>query len=231
MIREETMMIMGVLKTAYPNYYRSMKRDEAEKTIALWTEMFADEPAELVVNAVKVLIATDEKGFPPHIGAVKAHIARITGGVKKSEYEAWGEVKRALSNSVYHAADEFEKLDPVIKRIVGSPSQLREWAQAETETLDTVISSNFQRSYRACEKNYRESLTLPSAVSEFVHTLAESKSMNAAQEPKSLPVSVKAIVNEFKETVKPPVREIPKPLTEEEFAKKRAEILRSMGIE
>ena len=69
MTRSETLAIMSILKAAYPGYYRDMKRQDAEAVVNLWAEMLADYPANLVAAAVKSHIASDRKGFPPHIGA------------------------------------------------------------------------------------------------------------------------------------------------------------------
>lgn len=238
MNRDETIVIMGILKTAYPRYYTGMKRTEAESAISLWTEMFSDDPAEIVAAAVKSFVATDEKGFPPHIGAIKSHVVKMQAGPQKSELEAWGDVKRALRNSGYNADREFDRLDPVIQRIVGAPSQLREWALAEIDTLDTVVSSNFQRSYRAISKEYREYLASPGIVRELLNETKHMGLTAAEPEPeqKSLPISVDATINQLKAEIAPNLgmfeaQKMETPLTPEEFEKKRQELLKSLEVD
>ena len=71
MDRQETMKILSVLRGAYPAFYRDTSRQEAEAIVNLWAEMFADEDYLLVGAAVKSLIVSDSKGFPPVIGQVK----------------------------------------------------------------------------------------------------------------------------------------------------------------
>lgn len=78
MNRTETLAVMSILKAAYPAYYRDMKRQDAEAVVNLWAEMLADYPADLVAAAVKSHIASDRKGFPPHIGAIIAAIGDIS---------------------------------------------------------------------------------------------------------------------------------------------------------
>lgn len=172
MNREETLAIMGVLKAAYPNYYKDMKKSEAEGIVALWTEMFKDEPAQLVAMAVKSHIATDTKGFPPHIGAIKDAIVKLHTADELTEQEAWAYVAEATRNSSYHASEEFDKLPPVVQRIVGSPQQLKEWAAMDTATLNSVVASNFQRSYKARASHERELMALPSGVKQVMEQLA-----------------------------------------------------------
>jgi hypothetical protein len=85
-----------------------------------------------------------------------------------SAFEAWHEVKKALSNGIYGSKEEFEKLSPICKRIVGSPAVLREWATLDSEELDTVVSSNFQRNYRAISENTRNYEKLPERVRQML---------------------------------------------------------------
>jgi len=51
-----------------------MREKDHFDTVVLWATMFKDEPFKLVSAAVKTFIASDEKGYPPHIGAIKATI-------------------------------------------------------------------------------------------------------------------------------------------------------------
>ena len=177
MTREETLAIMSVLKAAYPAFYKDMKRSEAESVVNLWSSMFADESADLVAAAVKAHIATDERGFPPHIGAIKASIAKLMEPEEMTEFEAWALVEKACRNSQYGSSEEFYKLPEICQRLVGSPRQLREWGMMDAETVGSVIASNFQRSYRARAKYEREQMALPSDVKALMARIASGTSM------------------------------------------------------
>lgn len=172
MTRNEILGIMSVLKAAYPNFYRGMSRNDAEDAVNLWCDMFADDHPELVGAAVKALIATDEKGYPPHIGSVKAKMRQITTPDVDTEAEAWGKVLKAISRGIYNSKEDFERFPEEIQRIVGSPSQLREWAMMDSDTIQSVVASNFQRSYRAKMKQKAEFDALPSDVKSLVGLVA-----------------------------------------------------------
>ena len=58
MTREEIIVILKVLKTAYPKFYTDMSKEEMLSTIDLWSEMFSHEDPRLVTLAVKNLINT-----------------------------------------------------------------------------------------------------------------------------------------------------------------------------
>lgn len=174
MTYDETLAIMAVLKAAYPNFYKDMKRSEAEGIVSLWTEMFRDEPAEVVAVAVKAHIANDKKGFPPHIGAIKEAILKLKRPDEMTEIEAWGYIQRATRNSIYNAVEEYKKLPELLQRLVGSPQQLRDWALMDADVVHSVVASNFQRSFKARATSEREFLALPSDVRNFMAQLADS---------------------------------------------------------
>ena len=164
MTREETIKILSVLRGAYPGFYRDITKQEAESTIALWESMFDEEPYELVGAAVKAFIAGDGKGFPPAIGQIKERIRQITQPEEMTEQEAWSFVSKALRNSIYGSEEEFAKLPPEIQAVVHDPGQLRQWARSSADDVETVIASNFMRSFRAKQKASKEYLALPTSV-------------------------------------------------------------------
>ena len=177
MTRDETIDLLSVLKAAYPNFYRDMTRKDADHVIDLWFDMFKDEPAGLVALAVKRHIATDTKGFPPHIGAIKDSIIKIQQPEEMTEIEAWNMVRNAIRSYSWDAKEQFDKLPPVLQRLVGSPNQLMEWAQMDPETVSSVVASNFQRSYKARAANEREFLALPTDVKSAMEQIAAGMKM------------------------------------------------------
>lgn len=173
MNQTETLKIMAVLRGAYPAFYRDMSRKEAESVVALWAEMFADVDAAIVAAAVKALIATDDKGFPPHIGAVMAKVRQITQPAVMTAQEAWNLVAKAIRNSAYESREEYDRLPQEIQRLVGSPNQLRDWALMDSDTVHSVVASNFQRSFTVRQKADDDFNALPRDVQAMIGTVAE----------------------------------------------------------
>lgn len=149
MNQPETLKIMAVLQAAYPNFYKDKSDDELDGIISLWHKMFELDTYEIVSAAVMTFISTDTKGFPPVIGIIKDKIIRLTTPEQMTEMEAWQLVSRALENSNYNSLQEFEKLPFEIQYVIGSPSVLKEWSTIDTSTVQSVIQSNFMRSFRA----------------------------------------------------------------------------------
>ena len=176
MNRIETLTIMKVLQAAYPNFYKGMTKGAADDIVDLWATMFADDPVEVVALAVKSHIASDSKGFPPHIGAIKEAIGKLKAPKETTEQEAWNMIKNATRNSLYGSREEFDKLPPVVQKLVGSPNQLREWAAMDSETLNSVVASNFMRSYKVMAAREKERLALPPDVRNVMEQLADGMS-------------------------------------------------------
>ena len=168
MTREDTIKILSVLRGAYPAFYRDITKQEAESTIGLWESMFSEEPYELVGAAVKAFISGDGKGFPPAIGQIKERIRQITQPEGMTEQEAWALVSKAVRNSAYGSVEEFNKLPPEVQAVVHDPGQLKQWANGSADDLETVVASNFMRSFRAKQKSIKEYMALPSEVKQLM---------------------------------------------------------------
>lgn len=183
MTRQETGQIMDILRTAYPQYYRGRSTEELRAAISLWSEMFSGDDVRLVAAAVKALITTDEKGFPPHIGAVKAKLRQLTAAPQATPMEAWGLVLKAIKRSAYNAQEEFEKLPPVLRRLVGSPSQLRDWSLMDEETVQSVVASNFRNSYQVVAEREAEYQALPADVKQMLSSVSGRFALNGGESP------------------------------------------------
>ena len=176
MDRKETLAILSVMKAAYPAFYKNLTKQEAEGIVNLWTTMLSEVPYEVVGAAVKAFIATDVKGYPPHIGAVIEQITALRERDAMTEQEAWAIVRKALRNSAYDSKKEFEKLPDVIKDVISTPDTLKVWATDENFN-ESVISSNFMRSYRVRANRKRDFQKLPGDVQKLAIELGNSVAM------------------------------------------------------
>lgn len=175
MNRQETGAIMDILRAAYPRLYADQK--EVRSALNLWHDMFADDDVRIVAAAVKRLIATDTKGFPPPIGAVKEQIWRIQNPNQLTEQEAWQMVAKAVNTS--NPERSFNELPPEVRQIVGSPVQLTEWGRMDETAFQSVVASNFQRSFRARKEVEKERAKLPQDVRRLEQAATRALPMEA----------------------------------------------------
>ncbi len=168
MTKNEVLQILSILKVAYPNSYKDMTTTDANALVMLWERQFVDYKYSTVQSAIDAIISTDTSGFAPSVGKVKEMINKLTTPDLMTEQEAWGYVFRALRNSGYHAKEEFEKLPVIVQRIVGNHNQLREWAMMPSDQINSVVASNFMRSFKVRAKHEQEFMALPSNVKEML---------------------------------------------------------------
>ena len=174
MTKAEAAKVMAVLQVNYPENFRNKSDEVIKATVDLWSRAFADEPYQLVSAAVMAHMVSDTNRFMPPIGVIKAKIAELMKPDEMTEQEAWGLVAKALRNSTYGADEEFAKLPPAVQRAVGGASQLRDWAMMDTETVQSVVASNFQRSYRVTSQRERDWEKLPAGLKTYVAELTDN---------------------------------------------------------
>jgi hypothetical protein len=164
MTQEETIKVLSVIKAAYPQWARDLKPTDAKAMVNLWSDMLEDYPYNVVQVAIKKIIATNK--FPPSVAEVIEAINYIkTGGQSEmTEIEAWGLVRKAIKNSAYNAEEEFNKLPEKIQQAIGSHNILHNWSQESINGIETVIGSNFMRSYKATVARKKEEKQLPQSI-------------------------------------------------------------------
>lgn len=164
MNRVEVLKIMAVLRAAYPQYYRNISDEDAANVVNLWTDLFAEDDASFVGAAVKAIIVADNREFPPLVGTIKEKMRQLTTPNELTEGEAWAIIAKAVKNSLYASREEFDALPPMLKKLVRSPSQLKDWAMMDSETLHSVVASNVQKAFRTIAKREQEAEKLPASV-------------------------------------------------------------------
>ena len=144
MTREETKKIIQIIVATYPNF----KPSDLKSTVDAWYFFLEEFKYQDIAVALKTFVNTSGSGFAPSAAELIALITKPAEMMELTEQEAWAMVRKAVSNSFYGAEQEFEKFPEAVQKAVGSPQMLRNWGQSTFEALDSVIASNFQRSYR-----------------------------------------------------------------------------------
>ena len=151
MTRDETKELLMMIRAAYPNF--NVKPEEMTPTINAWHMFLEEYPAEAVKAALQVYVKTNTTGFAPSVSQLINSMYAPSVQDRLSEGEAWAKVKKAIQDGNYHAEERFNELPEIIQKAVGNAGMIRQWAQTDTEEVNTVIMSNFQRNYRTvCQR-------------------------------------------------------------------------------
>lgn len=153
--REQFKTLVKGMKAVYAHSWFIPDQD----AFNVWYGLLKDLSYEDLSAAVQKHMMT--RPYPPTIADIRESAAQLMpgdGGL--SELKAWGMVRKAISNSNYHAEEEFGRLPDVIQAAVGTPANLREWAMMPVETVESVEQSHFIRAYRAAVEREKETSKL-----------------------------------------------------------------------
>lgn len=160
MTREETLKIFMVIRAQYPETYTRFKESDVELLVQTWQNLLSEYSYADVSAGLKAYLHTDIYGRAPKVGQIIAAMQKLKKPAMNAN-EAWAKVYKAICNSNYNAVEEFNKLDPVIQKAVGSPDNLREYAAMDTGDVNVTIKAHFKSVYETELKRQEELNKMP----------------------------------------------------------------------
>ena len=154
----------------YPNY----KPSNLSETVDVWNMMLEEYSYSQISTALKTYVCSDINGFAPSIGQLINKLHEVQTPQELNEMEAWLLVGKALRNGTYGAVEEFNKLPPLVQKAVGSPDNLRNWAQTDSESIENVVQSNFMRAYRIVVNRAKEYQKMPKDIQSLIENANRS---------------------------------------------------------
>lgn len=176
MTRDEVIAILGILKTAYPSFYKDMTRDEMVRTIDLWEKMFLHEDPALVTATVENLINSFK--WVPTIADIKEEMHKLSTFDDKSGIDYWNELEHATRNCLYKEKEIFEGLSAPVKRFLGNPSQLRELALSDAKTFQTVTKGQFLKQIEIIQKREKDNKMMLPSTKNILNQIASKMDVN-----------------------------------------------------
>ncbi len=165
--------LLGIIYEAYHFFGKDQTPEKAAVAVKLWHNVIGNAPYDLVEAAIYAHIAKNE--YPPTIAHIRKEMENLTADEtdELTETEAMNMILAAASNSIYNAGAEFKKLPPILQQLVGSPGQLRNLATMDVKTINSVVTSNFSRSYKIMISRQREKNLLPEISRLYLETRQE----------------------------------------------------------
>ena len=169
MNRQETIKALSVLKAAYPMFYSKQTKGDLEITVNLWETIFANDDYQVVMVALKELISK-HSGFPPDIAALRKQMDDMTFAAigEPTDEELWRMLAKAASNGYYGYQQEWQKLPSILKRYLGAPETLREFAVMEETTLNTVAKGQFLKQIGNIRERERFDIQTPKEIKQLL---------------------------------------------------------------
>ena len=204
MTEKEVRQLLAMTQAVYPNYNPPSR----EAAVNAWLMCLSEYDNNVVMAAFKAYITTDTSGFAPSIGQLLDKLHAIQNPQELNEMEAWSLVSKALRNGYYGAVEEFNNLPPLVQKAVGSPDNLRNWSQTDTNSIENVVQSNFMRSYRLVVNRENEIKKMPADVRTLIENV--NKTSYSAQIGTKNQQAIKLSLEDNKSQNKP-IKGVPMP--------------------
>ncbi|MFP3153614.1 hypothetical protein LQZ18_04145 [Lachnospiraceae bacterium ZAX-1] len=166
MSEDEVARMLYLIRAEYQKQFSGMSGQDFSDKVKLWHSILCKYDLPVVQAGLRVFLTTEKSGFAPTVSQIVNCIHKITDreADTMTELEAWGFVYKAICRSGYYSEEEFELLPDIVKTAVGSPARLKEWSGLPIDEVQTVIQSNFMRSFRAVQKRESELKRMPSDI-------------------------------------------------------------------
>lgn len=161
MTRNEVKSIVKAMRAQFGSLYqRTQTEQDLSETINSYYLFLADCNYKDALLALNAYMSTGAHEHAPNASQLKAMLNKPKELARQSPAEAWQVVRKAISRGNYYAEQDYDSFAPEIQRAVGSPEQLRIWAQ-DVDFNEGVESSNFFRRYSDCIRQADEYSKLP----------------------------------------------------------------------
>ena len=153
MTKSETLKIVNVLMSYYPDTFKGLTDEQTTTFINIWQQSFADNTYKEVQAAVLDHIQSSTDSFMPKIGRIKEIINEYRFADVPNEMEAFEILLKARKQyNIYqspHKGDAYDTLPDAIKRAIGSREGFVSIGKLNTESAQYgVEKSNFMRIYK-----------------------------------------------------------------------------------
>lgn len=165
MTQQEVAKILSVAEGAYPEKTAFWNDATKLNLLKSWYMVLADYTYEEGSIAMRVYLRNDKYNRFPGVGQLTGIIDELAQSTKTDDLTAsaaWNIVRPAIRDGIYHSNEHFAEFPKIIQVALGGPERLKEWAQLPSDTIDSVIRSDFcNRMYPVAVKRRQEHDRLP----------------------------------------------------------------------
>lgn len=176
--------IQIALRILNANYGREFYRDMDETdVIKEWAAQFGKDDPNEVMQAIQNCISTFS--YRPVIADIRRRMAKNRTKGQMTEMQAFQAVKDAMRKSTNreNSVAAFNNMPPILRKLVGRASQLRDWQNISDESFETVIASQIMRSYRTLAEQEADYYALPAQLQTMEPWRIEAPEPEALPEP------------------------------------------------
>lgn len=167
MTEQETRKFLMMINATFPTF----RVDNPEETVKAWHWALEEYPADAIMLSLQMYIKSNSSGFAPSVSQIIDGVYKPQDREAMDEGQAWSLVKKAIQDGNYHAVERFNELPELVQKAVGSANMIQQWAVTDSDEVNTVIMSNFQRNYRTILQRNKEDVRISPLVAGMIDTL------------------------------------------------------------
>lgn len=180
MTKADLEKVMIRISQFWPNFYA---KQDSDAILNVWYPLFKNDDPEEVGRAVTICICTLK--FPPTVADIKQQMAECRLEDQPTAIEAFHVLSEAVkkSSGKADAAEAFNALPPILRRIAGSSGQLVSWYRLSDESFQTVVMSAIRESYTILAKREAKYYALPAGLQRAENWRIGAPDLEALPEP------------------------------------------------
>lgn len=180
MTKADLEKVMIRISQFWPNFYA---KQDSDAILNVWYPLFKNDDPEEVGRAVTICICTLK--FPPTVADIKQQMAECRLEDQPTAIEAFHVLSEAVkkSSGKADAAEAFNALPPILRRIAGSSGQLVSWYRLSDESFQTVVMSAIRESYMILAKREAKYYALPAGLQRAENWRIGAPDLEALPEP------------------------------------------------
>lgn len=180
MNKQETAQIITLLAGNY-NSIAERTKEQKQMMMNTWFECLNDLDYKLVLYAVKKTIL--ESPYPPTIHEIRKNANEIINtSTQKTSIEAWEEAYKMICNGIYMTEEQFNQASPNVKKFFGNVRQVKELAQTDLKTVNSVVKGQFLKQYDVIVEREKQQNLLPKNMQDLTKQINEKVDVKRLEE-------------------------------------------------
>lgn len=161
MTKDEVRAMMMYLDAAYRHFYEGANQSNV---LDVWADVFKDEDKDIVARACRNYVKNNQ--YPPTVAGIMEQVKLIKN--PETDTDLWILIEKAARNGTYNSAEEFAKLPPECQSFIGDAAALKDLAQTDMGTMNTVVKGQFLKRVEAIKQHQEVQRGLPMDVKKAI---------------------------------------------------------------
>lgn len=144
--KDDLLKVYSYAESLWTTFKPETEKEKAIMQAAVWLDILGAYELETISHAMKLCAEESDFLNIAKVGKKCRELLEVNEDLAYDEDKILAEISNAVS--FYNAKENFEKLSPMAKAVVGHSSQLALWASASLESYATVVESNLRKAIR-----------------------------------------------------------------------------------